>query len=300
MKRPGLFIFILVFLLSEKVFPQGGMQDSIKTQYDTISYWTRTAEVGATFKQIGLKNWVQGGAELISLNLTGRIRARKEKERYIWQNGFETNYTLTKQGEQKRIRANTDDWRLITRYNWKLENNWAITTGITINSQFGALYKVRIDPNTDEEVTTLTSDFFAPGFIWPSFGFTKLKKDIWSISLMPVSGKLVVVLNDSLSNAGAFGVDPGDKYSIESGFGIDAWVKTEIFKNMTIESDLALFSHYYDMLHTDVRWNFTLRFKVNDYFSSFYTHNLIYDYNIVDKVQFKYTISLGFAYDISW
>jgi hypothetical protein len=300
MKRFGFLIFILILLFPHYLFAQGGLQDSIKTRYDTISFWTRTAEFGATFKQIGLKNWVQGGAELISLNLTGKLRARKEKERYIWQNLFEATYTLTKQGEQKRIRANTDDWRIITRYNWKLENNWAITMGITINSQFGPLYKVTVDPDTDEEVATLTSDFFAPGFIWPSFGFTKMKKDIWMISLMPVTGKIVTVLNDSLSDAGAFGVDPGEKFSIEAGFGIDAWIKTEIFKNMSIESDLNIFSHYYDMLHTDVRWNFTMRFKVNKFFSAFYQNNLIYDYNIVDKVQFKYTISLGFAYDITW
>jgi hypothetical protein len=300
MKWLGFTFLIGISLLPNLLFAQGGMQDSIKTQYDTISFWTRTAEVGATFKQIGLKNWVQGGAELISLNLTGKLRARKEKERYIWQNIFESTYTLTKQGEQKRIRANTDDWKIITRYNWKLENNWAITTGISVNSQFGPLYKVSVDPATDEEVTTLTSDILAPGFIWPSFGFTKLKKDIWNVSLMPVTGKIVTVLNDSLSDAGAFGVDPGKKFSIEAGFGIDAWVKTEILKNMSIESDLALFSHYYDILHTDVRWNFTLRFKVNEFFSAFYNNNLIYDYNIVDKVQFKYTISLGFAYDITW
>ena len=183
MKWFGFTFLIGISLLPNLLFAQGGMQDSIKTQYDTISFWTRTAEVGATFKQIGLKNWVQGGAELISLNLTGRLRARKEKERYIWQNIFEATYTLTKQGEQKRIRANTDDWRIITRYNWKLENNWAITTGITINSQFGPLYKISVDPATDEEVTTLTSDILSPGFIWPSFGFTKLKKDVWNISI---------------------------------------------------------------------------------------------------------------------
>jgi hypothetical protein len=256
--------------------------------------------MAATFKQIGLKNWVPGGAELISLNLSGRLRARKEKERYIWQNAFEATYTLTKQGEQKRIRANTDEWRIITRYNWKLENNWAVTAGITTSSQFGELYKVKIDPDTDNEITTLTSDLFSPGFIWPSFGFTKLKNEEWNISIMPVTGKLIVVLNDSLSDTGAFGVDPGKKFSVKSGFGIDAWIKKDLIKNMSLESDLSLFSHYYDIIHTDIRWNFVLRFKVNKFFSSFYSHNFIYDHNIIDKIQFKYTISLGFAYDVTW
>jgi hypothetical protein len=156
------------------------------------------------------------------------------------------------------------------------------------------------DPVNDEEIATLTSDFLSPAFIWPSFGFTYLKKEIWSVALLPVTGKLIVVLNDSLSAAGAFGVDPGEHFSIEAGFGIEAWIKKDLIKNMSVESELSLFSHYYDVLHTDVRWNFTLRFKVNKFFSAFYTHNLIYDYNISHKVQFKYTISLGFAYDIVW
>jgi hypothetical protein len=300
MKRFLLALIGFMILMPSISFAQGGIADSIKTQYDTISYWRRIAEVAATFKQIGLKNWVTGGSELISLNLSGELWAIKEKERYVWQNLFETNYTLTKQGDLKKIRANTDQWRIVTKYNWKLENNWAITMGITINSQYGKLYKVKIDPNTDEEIATLTSDFLSPGFVWPSFGFTKRKKEQWNISVMPVTGKLIVVLNDSLSNAGAFGVEPGKTFTLEAGFGIDAWVKKTILKNMIIESDLSIFSHYYDMVHTDVRWNFKLRFKVNKYFSSFYTHNFIYDYNISDKIQFKYTLSLGFAYDILW
>jgi hypothetical protein len=300
MKRLLFSILASLFIFPGLLFAQGGIADSIKTQYDTISYWTRTAEVAATFKQIGLKNWVQGGSELISLNLSGRLRARKEKERYIWLNAFETGYTLTKQGEQKRIRANSDQWRIITRYNWKLENNWAVTAGVTINSQYGKMYKVKTDPVNDSEIATLTSDFLSPGFIWPTFGFAYLKEETWSISLMPVTGKLIVVLNDSLSDVVAYGVDPGKKFSIAAGFGIESWIKKDLIKNISVESDLALFSHYYDLLHADVRWNFTLRFKVNTYFSSFYTHNLIYDYNISDKIQFKYTISLGFAYDVVW
>lgn len=300
MKYLCIFFFILFLMSPNSIHAQGGFADSIKTKYDTIKFWARSAELAATFKQIGLKNWVQGGSELISLNMNARVRAVKEKERYIWQNAFEATYTLTKQGQQKRIRANTDEWKIITKYNWKLENNWAVTAGITMSSQFGQLYKVKIDQDTDTEITTLTSDFLAPGFIWPSFGFTKLKKDQWGISLMPITGKLIIVLNDSLSNAGAFGVDPGKQFKAKSGFGIDAWIKKDLMKNMSLESDLSTFSNYTDVIHTDVRWNFTLRFKVNKFFSAFYANNLIYDFNIIDKVQFKYTISLGFAYDVTW
>jgi hypothetical protein len=65
MKRYKISLIGFLIIVPDLLIAQGGMADSIKTQYDTISYWTRTAEVAATFKQIGLKNWVQGGQGII-------------------------------------------------------------------------------------------------------------------------------------------------------------------------------------------------------------------------------------------
>ena len=91
---------------------------------------------------------------------------------------------------------------------------------------------------------------------------------------MPVTGKLTIVLEDSLADAGAYGVAKGKNFRPETGFGAEA------------------------SLITDVRWDFTLRFKVNEYVSGFFSSNLIYDKDIIDKIQFRYSINIGFSYDL--
>ncbi len=292
-------ILSFIFLLPQLLFAQGGMIDSIKTKYDTISYWSRIGNVSLTFQQIGLKNWTAGGNELLAFNFNTRSSAVKEMERYSWFNQLDLSYSLSKQGEQKKIRANKDNWKITTRLNRKLENNWSLTLSLMVQSQFGKLFKVSIDKDTNEEITTLTSNMLSPGYIWPSFGFSYSKKDIYSISLMPVTGKVTIVLDDSLSSAGAFGVLEGEKLRFENGFGIDASLKTGIMKNMSLESELNIFSRYNDVLFTDVRWDFLIRFKVNEFFSGFFSNNLIYDKKVIDKVQFRYSINIGISYDIN-
>jgi hypothetical protein len=277
---------------------QGGMLDSIRTKYDTISYWTKGGNISLTFQQIGLKNWTAGGNELLAFNLNFKGYAEKEMERYIWFNQLDLTYILSKQGEQKTIRANKDNWKIMTRLNRKLENNWSLTLALMVQSQFGPLYKVSIDKDTEEEITTLTSNIFSPGYFWPSFGFFYSAENKFNVSLLPLTGKITIVLDDSLSAAGAFGVGKGNNLRSENGFGIDANLKMDVMKNISVESELYTFTRYQNVFLTDVRWDFLIRFKVNKLFSGFFSSNLIYDKDVVDKIQFRYAINMGLSYDI--
>jgi hypothetical protein len=296
MKKVLMFGFLLG--IPQFLMAQGGMIDSIRTKYDTISYWTKGGNASLTFQQIGLKNWTAGGNELLAFNLNFKGFATKEMERYTWINQLDMSYSLSKQGEQKKIRANKDNWKITTRLNRKLENNWSLTLGLMIQSQFGPLYKVSIDEDTNEEITTLTSNVLSPGYVWPSFGFSYAVENKFNISFLPLTGKISIVLEDSLSAAGAFGVGKGKNVRSENGFGIDANLKMDVMKNISVESEFYTFSRYQNVFLTDARWDFLIRFKVNKFFSGFFSSNLIYDKDVVDKIQFRYAINMGLSYDI--
>jgi len=292
-------IFFILFLFPQLLYAQGGMIDSIRSKYDTISYWVKGGNASLTFQQIGLKNWNAGGNELLAFNFNFRGYANKEMERYIWFNQVDLSYSLSKQGDQRKIRANKDNWKISTRLNRKLEYNWSLTMGLILQSQFGPLYKVSVDKDTEEEITTLTSNLFSPGYLWPSFGFMYAIEDKFNISFLPLSGKFSIVLNDSLSQAGAYGVLEGHHFRSENGFGIDANLKMDVMTNVSLESELYTFTRYEDQFMTDVRWDFLARFKVNKFFSGFFSSNLIYDKDVIDKIQFRYSINMGFAYEFS-
>ncbi len=105
-------------------------------------------------------------------------------------------------------------------------------------------------------------------------------------------------MDDDLSNLGAFGVDPGDKYRFELGAMVNAKMQKDIMKNINLMSQLSLFTPYSDGFgNIDVAWDVVLGMKVNKYISANISASLLYDDDISNKVQFKEVIGVGFAYN---
>ncbi len=110
----------------------------------------------------------------------------------------------------------------------------------------------------------MISDLFAPGYITTALGFDYKPTAWFSALLSPLTGKHTLVLNDELSNAGAFGVDAGDKYRFELGAMVNANMKKDIMKNINLTSSLILFTPYSDSFgNVDVTWDLALAMKVN-------------------------------------
>lgn len=127
------------------------------------------------------------------------------------------------------------------------------------------------------------------------------------VVISPVAGKLTMVLDDTLSARGSFGVDPGEKTRLELGGSASVGVKQEILKNVILSSTLGLFSNYLENAQNiDVDWKVMINMKINDYLSANLNTHLIYDDDIKTsddngnprgaKVQFKEVFGVGLTY----
>ena len=114
---------------------------------------------------------------------------------------------------------------------------------------------------------------------------------------------------------GAFGVKSGTTSRkelggyVRLGFSKNDF-KEGVFKNISVNSKLDLFSNYLENpQYVDVNWENLIGMKINDYISVSINTNLIYDYDIksieiVDgeaqqgkaKIQFKEILGVGFMY----
>ena len=122
-----------------------------------------------------------------------------------------------------------------------------------------------------------------------------------------MAGKLTVVGDEDLSNAGAFGVTPGSKTKWELGASINLLIKKEIMKNVELKSNLDLFSAYTNNPeYIDVNWEVFINMKVNEYITTTFTTHLIYDHDIMiadennvmePRVQFKELFGVGISYN---
>ena len=89
-------------------------------------------------------------------------------------------------------------------------NGWYYSGLLSFKSQFASGYDYDVEPKK------MISKFMAPGYLTAALGMD-YKTDGFSVLMAPVSGKFTFVNDQTLSDDGAFGVDPGKKARAELG-----------------------------------------------------------------------------------
>lgn len=138
-------------------------------------------------------------------------------------------------------------------------------------------------------------------------GFTYDPGKIFTVVLSPASWRGTFVLNDRLSDEGAFGVDPGKHLLSSFGANLKGEVKYEFLKNMTVYSRLDLYSDYlHKPQNIDVNWEVQINMAINKWFSTTLTTNMVYDDDIKivqkdgskgSRLQFKEVLGVGVQFN---
>ena len=153
------------------------------------------------------------------------------------------------------------------------------------------------------------SDLMAPLYINGGIGIDFKKEDKLSVFASIISTKMTYVGNEKLSDAGAFGVDPGEKFKSEFGGYIKAYFQDEIMKNVKVVSKFDLFSNYLEKpQNIDVNLEVLLNMKVNKYISANISTTMIYDDDIKiaegendkpgPKLQLKEILGIGISFTL--
>ncbi|AHM62042.1 hypothetical protein D770_18955 [Flammeovirgaceae bacterium 311] len=265
---------------------------------DTIRYWTTGGSTGLNFSQVTLNNWAGGGESSISIGSLQKLRANYARGRAIWENKLDLAFGLIRQGddEDDNFRKTDDILQLFSQFNHSIssDTNFFVTAQADFRTQMAAGYEYT--EVNGEQRRELISDFLAPGFLLTSLGVTYKRPKVFSVSVSPLTGKFTFVGNERLSDAGAFGVDPGKSMRSEFGASLTSFFEKEIFTNATFTTNLSLFSNYQTFSHVDVNWEAALVLKVNRFINSTVSAQLIYDHDVLQKTQFRNVINVGFLY----
>jgi hypothetical protein len=299
MKRT-IILFSMIFLVNF-VYSQEDLID----KDDSTQGWKVKGRVGLGFSQVALSNWAAGGENSFSGTAYLRMAAIYKKGKNNWGNFLSTIYGLQKQGSND-IQKNEDNIEIISKYGRQVSNKWYYTVNLNFRTQYSPGY-------ASAEDSIKISDFFAPAYLNLATGLDFKPNDNFSLLLAPVSGKFTFVLDDYLSSIGQYGVDPGQNTRSEFGGTIQMiYSKENIIKNVTLTTNLDLFSNYFENPEKiDVNWQLYIDFKVNDFLALSLNTHLIYDYDVkfpeiqdgqevlTDKVQFKeaFTFGLAFTFD---
>ena len=199
-------------------------------------------------------------------------------------------------------------------YGQKFSKNLFFSLNTGFKTQFLSGFNL---PNDSVKVST----FLAPGYINIAFGLDYIKNENFSLFASPFAFKGTIVMDQSLADAGAFGVEKASKdvngniVSLGRNFREEygAYIKMKwnkaLMKNIDLKSKLELFSNYTDHPENiDINAELIILFKVNKLFSASTQFNLIYDDDIKVKdsngnygprTQFKSVLGLGLHYKMA-
>ena len=92
----------------------------------------------------------------------------------------------------------------------------------------------------------------------------------------------------------AYGIDPGDTFRYELGFYASGYYKFTAMENVTIENTLNMYSNYLeDPQNVDFDYTLNAILKINEYLSTNFTLQLVYDDNAVTALQLREVFGLG-------
>lgn len=307
--RACLILALFSLLYCSSVAQVTDLEKSLRTStIDTTLGWRKGGVISVNLAQTSLTNWAAGGQNSFAVNGLLSTFANYKTENTAWDNSLDIGFGVLKQGSNKYTKTD-DKFDFVSKYGKKAFKDFYYSGLLNFKTQMAPGYK---SPEDTEPI----SGFFAPAYLLAALGLDYKPNPYFSAFIAPLTGKITFVTDQALSDAGAFGVTPGEKSLTEFGGYLRAVYsrndfKSELLKNVNFVTKFDLFSNYLkNPQNIVVNWEILLAFKVNKFLTANISTQLIYDDKIkvpvtengVEKsvgslVQFKEILGIGFSYN---
>jgi hypothetical protein len=309
-------IFLVIVLLSLGIgsLTFGQVTEAEKTLRaqvaDSTQGWKKGGVFALNLAQTSLTNWAAGGQNSFAVNGMLSTFANYKRGKRVWVNSLDIGYGLLKQGGTG-YRKTDDKFDFLSKYGYEAFKDFYYAALFNFKTQMAPGWKYNED-NTKTKISNL----FAPAYLTLALGLDYKPSAYFSAFIAPLTGKITFVTDRILSDAGAFGVKPGQTSLSEFGGYLRAIYskndfKSEFLKNVTFTTKIDMFSNYIkNPQNIVVNWETLIAFKVNKFISANINTQLIYDdkikvpvvrngeqKSIGSLVQFKEILGVGFSYN---
>ncbi|MGY8949831.1 MAG: DUF3078 domain-containing protein [Flavobacteriales bacterium] len=297
------FLHIISFLiLSSFLFSQAEI-DSINNPIK----WKRSGNGLFLVNQSSFSNWSSGGQSSISGTIKINYNFNYYDNGWAWDTKLITMFGLNKISGSEFLKKTDDRLEINSvlgkKFNNDLIGKWSYSSFFNFQTQFAKGYRFGKDANSNT-IRTEKSRFFSPATTQLGVGlYWKKNKDFW-INIAPLTGKLILVnrvFTENLTeNETYFGVTKGANSRFELGASVRSFYKAEVYKNITLENRLSLYSDYLDSpKNIDFDYTFNVVMKVNKSVSTNLIFQFIYDDNEIQRIQIREVLGIGLNIDLS-
>jgi len=307
MKKILLILTIAIFSIG---FSKAQVTDKEKdlkvVKNENADGWKKGGLFSLTFGQAGFTNWAAGGINNVSLNGLSSLFAKYKKGKLTWDNTLDLGYGTQRLGKGNNAQnQKTDD---------KIDFSSKLGLKATDKLYYAALgnFKTQFAEGLDYSapIKTVISDLMSPAYLLVAAGIDYRPNENLSVFIAPVTSKITFVKNQTLADAGAFGVDLGANIKNEFGGYLKAVYKKDVMKNVNFNTKLGLFSNYLNKpQNIDIDWEVLIGMKINKFLTANISTQLLYDddvkISVYDdngvqtghgaRIQFKEILGIGFS-----
>lgn len=276
-----------------------------KAQNDTL--WRNGGLFNFNFNQANFYQWAGGNNNSLALNGLASVFAKYKKGSWTWDNTGDFALGAIKQGEGGELRKSDDKVDINTKLGYDIGNKlyFSLLGGFKTQFTEGFIFN-------QDGTRARISNLLAPAYALASLGIDYKPNADFTLFLSPITSRTIIVKDDVLSKAGAFGVAAGETVRSEFGAYLTTKYKKNLMENVLLSLKLDLFSNYLDQpKNVDVNLELLFAFKINKFLQASISSTMLYDDNTTvpvkldngdyregKGVQLKNVLGIGLAYKI--
>lgn len=288
---------VIVLLFALNITTNASGIDSTKhfEMVDTLAkgnskLWIPSMVTGLNVSQIAFSNWTQGGSNALTWTITANVGLDYRTDSWTLRNKLKLAYGRTRLGSQQYM---TNDNEFFQESVLSYGIGWATDPFISnsIRTTITRGYSYKTNP------PVLIANFFDPGYITQSLGFTYNKLKFMStrlgLAVQEVFANKYRQYTDNLSTSNAV-----EAFKVETGLESVSQGKVQIADNILLTSGLRLFTRFESLDVWDVRWDNVLAAKVNSFVNVNFNFLLVYQKDQSLTTQMKEGLQLGVVYTV--
>ena len=251
--------------------------------------WKRSGTFILNLSQGALSNWAAGG-ENSTLGINGifNYSINLRSGRNTWDNNFDMALGYQNASSFSQYRKIDDRIDITSKYGHQLTQHWYASLLFNFNSQFLHGYDYSTTPYTK------ISNFLTPGKIILAPGMNYKTANRFSFFISPIALRWVLKIDEDFLNVAKFGVDSAKKSNKEFGAYVTVTYKADISKWATYTGRVDLYSNYLrNPENVDFLMNNLLTMKFNKIFAANLSLDLIYDDDVIKRLQVKEILGIG-------
>ena len=249
-------------------------EKAIRKNTDTTQWTVKHGglmNVGLT--QGSLSNWAAGGDNFsLAINSYFNYYRFFKRGKHTWDNNLDI-YLGFVQTTSLGSRKNDDRVDFLSKSGHEITKNLYASGLFNFRSQFFDGYTYGAN-NT----ATFSSTILSPAYVFLSAGMDYRPDKKLSVFFSPLTSRWTIVMNEFLSDKGAYGVQRGEHVINALGALSSMTYNNEIARNVVYKARLDLFSNYRSKAaNIDLFMTNAVNFKINKHLGATYNLDMIYD-----------------------